>query len=187
MSGQLTQLFAAYRSGDQAAMEAMMPIVYDELRRIARAHLARERPDHTLQATALANEAYLKLTAGSGLKIEDKRHFFALAGRYMRQILVDHARAKYANKRGGRAVRIQFDESAHVGLADNPGLIDLDDALVDLAALDPRQASVVELRFFGGMSVVETAFALDCSEATVKRDWSMAKAWLRRELERSAQ
>ena len=185
MSGQLTALFAAYRGGDEAAMAAMVPIVYDELRRIARAHLGREGPDHTLQATALANEAYIKLSQGGELDIRDRQHFLAISSRLMRQILVDHARRKYAGKRGGRSRPISFDESAHVGIVDNPQLVALDDAIEALARIDARQAQIVDLRFFGGFTNEEIAGSLDCSLSTVKRDWSMARAWLRRELDRA--
>ena len=183
MSGQLTALFAAYRDGDRSAMEAMVPIVYDELRQIARAHLGRERVDHTLQATALANEAWLKLQQAERLEIRDRPHFLALASRLMRQVLVDHARRKFADKRGGRAIPISFDEAAHVGLADNPGVVALDDAIEELARRDQRQARIVDLRYFGGFTLAEVADVLECSESTVKRDWSMARAWLRRELD----
>ncbi len=186
MSQDLTTLFAAYRAGDAAALEAVVPLVYDELRRLARSYLSREPDNHTLQATALANEAYLKLAAGNDLGIQDRTHFFALAGRQMRQILVDHARAKFADKRGGRARPIQFNEAAHVDLAQNPQLLDLDDALTALATQDQRQAHIVELRFFGGLSMEQTAQALECSLSTVKRDWVMARAWLSREMDRAS-
>lgn len=183
MSGQLTALFAAYRDGDRSAMEAMIPIVYDELRRIARAHLARERADHTLQATALANEAWLKLHQAEALDVRDRQHFLALASRLMRQVLVDHARKRFAGKRGGRATPIAFDEAAHIGLADNPQCLALDEAIEALARRDERQARIVDLRYFGGFTIEEISALLACSESTVKRDWNMARAWLRRELD----
>ncbi len=187
MAQDLTTLFAAYRAGDAAALEAAVPLVYDELRRLARGYLSREPDNHTLQATALANEAYLKLAAGNDLGIQDREHFLALAGRQMRQILVDHARAKFADKRGGRARPIQFNEAAHIALAQNPLLLDLDDALTALGLQDARQAHVVELRFFGGLSMEQTAQALNCSLSTVKRDWTMARAWLSREMDKAAE
>jgi len=167
MTGQLTALFAAYRGGDSSAMDAMIPIVYEELRLMARSHLGRERVDHTLQATALANEAYLKLSQGGEIDIRDRQHFLALASRLMRQILVDHARRKFAGKRGGRSRPIAFDEAAHVDIADNPELVALDDAIEGLAALDKRQAQIVDLRFFGGFSNEEVAGALDCSVSII--------------------
>lgn len=164
-------------------MDDVIPIVYEELRRIARMHLDSERLDHTLQATALANEAYLKLSRKGELSIRDRQHFFALASRMMRQILVDHARRKFAGKRGGRAAPISFDEAAHVLIVENPQLLALSDAIEELASRDARQAQIVDLKFFGGFSVPDIANALQCSESTVKRDWSMARAWLLRELD----
>jgi len=163
--------------------EDLAPLVYDELRRIARAYMRRERPGQTLQATALVHEAYLRL-AGAGTPWHDKRHFVGIAARSMRQILIERARARGAAKRGGDQVRVTFDDGLNVSAAQTIDLEALDDALTRLDTLDPELARVVEVRFFGGLSIEETAEALSVSPATVKRRWTLAKAWLARELGR---
>ena len=165
-------------------MHRLLPLVYEELRRVARRHLRGERPDHTLQTTALINEAYLRLMDQDAAEVRDRCHFVALTSRLMRQILVDHARARLARKRDG-GCRITLAE--HLAVAE-PGEVDVlavDEALNRLGALDPQQARIVELRYFGGLSIRETAEVLDVSEATVKRDWATARAWLHREIERA--
>lgn len=179
---EVTRLLRAWRDGDAAALEALAPLVYAELRRLAEARMRRERPDHTLQATALVHEAFLRLTGSDAPAWEDRTHFFAVAARVMRRLLVDHARARGYAKRGGGVRRVSLDEA--VELSEEPGedLLALDAALTRLAALDPRQHQVVELRFFGGLSVEETAEVLGVSAVTVKRDWRAARAWLYAEL-----
>ena len=176
----VTELLAAWSHGDREAGERLMPLVHDELKRIARRHLQHERRDHTLQPTALVNEAFLRLV-GQEVRWQNRAHFFGLSAELMRRILVDYARARATDKRGGGWVRITLEEAADV-----PGpevdLVAIDDALLGLAILDPRQARVVELRFFGGLTIEETAEVLGLSPATIKREWSLAKAWLRREL-----
>lgn len=174
-------LFRLWRSGDEAALHRLLPLVYEELHRIARGHLRRERPDHTLQTTALINEAYLRLMDQRVSAAADRHHFVALTSHLMRQILVDHARTRLARKRDG-GLRVTLAEN--VAFAE-PGEVDVlavDDALTRLAALDAQQARVVELRYFGGLSIHETAEVLGVSEATVKRDWTTARAWLHREI-----
>lgn len=176
------ELFRLWRSGDDEALHRLLPLVYEELRRVARRHLRGERPDHTLQTTALINEAYLRLMDQEAAEVRDHCHFVALTSRLMRQILVDHARARLARKRDG-GCRITLAE--HLAVAE-PGEVDVlavDEALNRLGALDPQQARIVELRYFGGLSIRETAEVLDVSEATVKRDWATARAWLHREIE----
>ena len=181
----VTQLLVRWKTGDSAALEALVPLVYSELHQLARHYLASERPDHTLQTTALVHEAYLRLVDQSSGKgaIESRAHFFGIAARLMRQILVDHARAGLANKRNAGWV-VTLDESADVGKSQSLDIIALDDALAALAKLDERQARIVELRFFAGLSIEDTALALDVSPATVKRSWTTARLWLYRELNR---
>ncbi|MGH8290603.1 MAG: sigma-70 family RNA polymerase sigma factor [Steroidobacteraceae bacterium] len=176
------ELFRLWRSGDDDALHRLLPLVYEELRRVARRHLRGERADHTLQTTALVHEAYLRLMGQGAPEVHDRCHFVALTSHLMRQILVDHARARLAKKRDG-GCRITLGEE--VGATD-PGEIDVlavDEALRRLAALDPQQARAVELRYFGGLSIRETSEVLGVSEATVKRDWATARAWLHREIE----
>jgi len=174
-------LFRLWRSGDEEALHRLLPLVYEELHRIARGHLRRERPDHTLQTTALINEAYLRLMDQGASQVADRSHFVGLTSHLMRQILVDHARTRLARKRdGGQRITLAEDVAFT-----EPGEVDVlavDDALTRLAALDAQQARVVELRYFGGLSVHETAEVLGISEATVKRDWTIARAWLHREI-----
>ena len=174
----------AWSGGDDSALQRLMPVVHAELRRLARREMRRERDGHTLQTTALVNEAYLRLIDVSGVTWNDRVHFFAMSARLMRRILVDHARARRYQKRGGGAQAVPFDEALVI---DEPrgDLVALDDALSSLATLDARKGQVVELRFFGGLSNEETAAALGVSEGTVRRDWRLAKAWLLNELERS--
>jgi RNA polymerase sigma factor (TIGR02999 family) len=181
-SPDLTGLLLAWGQGDAAALDRLMPFVHDELHRIARRHMNRERGNQSLQATALVNEAYLRLADAHRLQLSDRRHFFALAAKVMRQILVDGARARGCAKRGGMAARVTFDEGLIVSDEPGPTLIALDDALRALADFDPRKGQVVELKFFGGLSVDEIALQLRISPETVMRDWKFAKAWLLREM-----
>lgn len=181
------ELFRLWRSGDEEALHRLLPLVYEELRRVARRHLRGERPGHTLQTTALIHEAYLRLIDQEGAEVRDHSHFVALTSHLMRQILVDHARARLAKKRDG-GCRVTLAED--LAVAAQPGEIDVlavDEALNRLAALDVQQARVVELRYFGGLSIRETSEALGVSEATVKRDWATARAWLHREIESAPQ
>ena len=178
---EITEYLRAWEQGDDSALERLLPMVYAELRAIAARHLRSERPGHTLQPTALANEAYLRLRGLSDVPWHDRSHFFAIASRIMRRILVDHARAKMADKRGAGPERVPFAE----GLQDErqPSmdaveLIDLDRALDQLAAAEPRLSRLVELRFFGGLNIDESAALLGCSPRTAKRDWAFARAWL---------
>jgi RNA polymerase sigma factor (TIGR02999 family) len=181
-SHQVTRLLVDWRNGDQGALEQLIPLVHDELRRVARRHMAHERAGHTLQATALVNEAYVRLIDVRQVNWQDRTHFFAMSSRLMRRILVDFARAKGYQKRGGGAQKVSLDEALIVSSEPGADLVALDDALDALAAFDARKAQVVEMRFFGGLSVEETAEALKVSVDTVMRDWKLAKAWLLREL-----
>lgn len=180
----VTRLLLAWGEGDEAALEQLMPVVHDELRRLARRHMGHERPGHTLQATALVNEAYLRLVDVKQVQWQNRAHFFAMSSRLMRRILVDFARSRHYQKRGGGAQKVTFDEALVVSDERGGDLLALDDALVALAAVDPRKSQVVEMRFFGGLSVEETAEALHVSVDTVMRDWKMAKVWLLRELKK---
>ena len=172
------------RRGDEQALATLMPLVYDELRRLAASYLRRERPGQTLQATALVHDVYLRLLQDSHLSWQNRAHFFGIAARSMRQILIERARARGAAKRGGDQVRVTFDDGLNVSAAQTIDLEALDDAMTRLDTLDPELARVVEVRFFGGLSIEETAEALSVSPATVKRRWTLAKAWLARELGR---
>jgi RNA polymerase sigma factor (TIGR02999 family) len=179
----VTRLLLAWRAGDQEARDQLMAAVYDELRRRAAGYLRRERPGHALQATALVHEAYLKLVDQDRVAWQNRAHFMAVAANIMRRILVDHARAERSQKRGGAGQRITLaDDLASAGPRELE-LLELEDALQELAGLDPQQARVVELRYFGGLSIEETGQALDISPATVKREWTMARAWLHRRLQ----
>lgn len=178
----VTDLLLAWRGGDEEALGRLTPLVYDELHRIARRCMAGERPGQTLQATALVNEAYQRLVDVRRVNWQNRAHFLAMAARLMRRVLVDAARAKHAEKRGGDLARVTFDEALFAGNDRVAELVKLDDALNALAALDDRKSRVVELRFFGGLSLEETAEALDVSTKTVTRDWEFAKTWLRREV-----
>jgi RNA polymerase sigma factor (TIGR02999 family) len=178
---EVTQLLLAWGKGDPAALEALTPVVYDELRRLARHYMGNERVGHTLQATALVNEAYMRLVDIHKVQWQNRAHFFAMSARLMRRILVDSARSRKYQKRGAGAQKVSLDERLLVA---EPGrdLVALDDALNELAKVDERKRKVVEMRFFGGLSVEETAEALGVSVDTVMRDWKLAKAWLLREL-----
>lgn len=175
---EVTRLLVEWSEGDQAALGRLMPLVYDELRRLAQSYMRRERAGHTLQTTALINEAYLRLIDAGQVRLENRTHFFAVAARLMRQILVDFARARGYQKRGGGAQQVSLDEALAIGLARNEDLVALDEALTALAEVDERKARVVELRFFGGLTEGETAEALKVSPETVRRDWRLAKSWL---------
>jgi len=179
---QVTQLLRAWCEGDQGALEQLMPLVYEELHRLARRYMAEERPGHTLQATALIDEVYIRLVDGGRVTWQDRNHFFAVCARLMRRILTDFARSRHYKKRGAGARQITFDESLHVTPEPAEELVVLDDALRGLAEVDKRKAEVVELRFFGGLSVKEAAAVLRVSDETVKRDWRLAKLWLLREM-----
>lgn len=182
--GEITQLLAAASAGDRSALDRVVPLVYDELRRLAHRQLAGERPEHTLNTGALVHEAYLKLAGLERLEWRDRAHFFAVAAGAMRRILIDYAVRRRAAKRGGGARHEPLDRVMIAAGERAEELLALDEALERLRALDERQSRVVECRFFAGMSIDETAAALDISPATVKRDWMMARAWLNRELRR---
>ena len=181
----ITELLLAWSQGDEEALGCLVPLVYPELRRIARQHLFRRIDDHTLESAALANEAYLKLIRVQGLQCKTRAHFFALCAQMIRRILVDHARRRRFAKRGGEAVRVPLDETLLGTRARGVELLALDEALASLSEVDPRKGRVVELRYFGGLSVEETAEVLNISPETVMRDWQMAKTWLFRELTRN--
>jgi RNA polymerase sigma factor (TIGR02999 family) len=178
----VTALLKQWQQGDASALERLLPIVYDELRRVARARLRAERPGHTLQATALVHEAYLRLTGPAGASPQTRTQLFAMAARLMREILVDHARKKYARKRGGDITIVPLDAAFPEPWESPVDVLALDEALTELTALDPRLCRVVELKFFAGLTIGETATALDVSTATVERDWTVAKAWLHQRL-----
>lgn len=184
-SGELTQLLVDYSNGKREALDVLTPMVYKELRNLAARYLRRERSDHTLQSTALVHEAYLRLIDQNQVQWQNRAHFFGVAAQMIRRILVDHARTRHAQKRGGNAQKLSLDEA--IGLPEQRDLdiIALDDALKQLAELDPQQSKVIELRFFGGLSIEETAEAIGISPATVKREWVTARAWLLRQLTRT--
>jgi RNA polymerase sigma-70 factor (ECF subfamily) len=181
-SQEITQLLVAWGDGDQAARDELMPLVYEELRRLAHRYMSRERPGHTLQTSALVNEAYLRLIDQKGVHWQNRAHFFGIAAQMMRRILVDYARKGRYAKRGGDARPVPLDEGLIVSDARAADVVALDDALKGLVEIDPRKCQIVELRFFGGLSVEETAEVLAVSPGTVMRDWTLAKAWLRREM-----
>jgi RNA polymerase sigma factor (TIGR02999 family) len=178
----LTDLLIDWGKGDQEALNKLMPLVYDELRRLAKRYLRHERPGHTLQTTALVHEAYLKLVDQKKASWQNRVQFFATAAKVMRHILVDHARSRRAYKRGGDYCRLSLDEAVISSEEKDADLLTLNEALDSLAVLDPQQGRVVELRVFGGLTVEETAEALGVSPRTVKREWSMARAWLHRQI-----
>ncbi len=191
VSASVTRLLVEWREGRDDALERLLPLVYDQLRRLAERQMRRERADHTLRPTALVNELYLLLVHQRSATWDNRAHFFALAAQLMRRILVDHARARQADKRGGSAPKVDIDEVAEIGgpgangRADGSGPIEvlaIDEALGRLATLDAEQARIVELRFFAGLTVEETAHVLNRSPRTIKREWRLAKAWLHREL-----
>lgn len=180
---EVTQLLRAWSDGDRSALDQLMPLVYGELRRLAQQHLRRERAGQTLQTTALIHEAYLRLTDANQVRLESRRHFFGAASRLMRQVLTDLARERKSHKRGGAAMQVSLDEAMIVSRQRDEGLLALDEALTALSEFDERKCQVVELRFFGGLSVEETAAALGISVETVHRDWRLARSWLARRLE----
>ena len=180
--GGVTELLLELRAGNPAAEAKLIPVVYDQLHRLAAHYMRQERPDHTLQTTALVNEAYLRLTAQPKIKWEDRAHFFGVAAHVMRQIVMQYARAHGAKKRGALVPKVSLDEALEFSPERSRELIALDEALKNLEQLSPRQGRVVELRFFGGLSVEETAEVLGTSPRTVKRDWNVARAWLYGEL-----
>ena len=181
----VTQLLGRWRGGDREALDSLIPLVYDELRSIAQRYLRNERPGHTLQSTALVHEAYVRLISQDLPEWQNRAHFFAVAAQLMRQILVDHARAFRASKRGGGACNLALDEAEQNAKRVDVDILALDDALKTLSAMDPQQGKVVELKFFGGLSIEDTAEVLGVSSSTVKRDWITARAWLHRELDRT--
>jgi RNA polymerase sigma factor (TIGR02999 family) len=177
------ELLAKWNAGDEKALEALLPLVYNELHTLAHHHLRRERPDHTLQTTALINEAYLRLVEQGPFQTQNRAHFVALAATVMRQVLVDYARRRRANKRGADCT-IRLEDDIAAAQSEDVDVLVLDNALSQLAERDPQQSRIVELRFFAGLTIEETAALLGVSSATVKRDWSMAKAWLSRQIKR---
>ena len=181
----VTELLLDWSAGDKAALDRILPIVYDELRKQAARYLQRERAGHTLQTTALINEAYIRLVDQKNVRWQNRAHFFGISAQLMRRILVDHARAKHRAKRGGSDIRVSLSDANLVVKETDLDIVAVDEALERLAQIDEQQSRVVELRFFAGLSVEETAEVLKISPATVKRDWSMAKAWLHRELTRN--
>jgi RNA polymerase sigma factor (TIGR02999 family) len=184
VSQEITQLLLAWNEGDARALDQLMPLVHDELHLLAHRYMTGERAGHPLQTTALVNEAYLRLIDSSRVRWQNRAHFFAVSAQLMRRILVDVARARRQLKRGGDAAQVSLDEAVTVSSEPPADLIALDDALTALAAFDARKSKVVELRFFGGLTVEETAEVLQISVMTVNRDWGLAKAWLLRELDR---
>jgi RNA polymerase sigma factor (TIGR02999 family) len=183
----VTQLLVRWRAGDREALEALMPLVYDELRRLAHHYLRQQRSDHTLQSTALVHEAYLRLAAQNPPQWQNRAHFFGIAAHLMRQILVEHARGRGAAKRGANAPRLALDEATAMAQQTDVDVIALDRALQDLSELDAQQGRIVELRFFAGLTIEDTSEVLGISPATVKRDWTTARAWLYRAMTGEAQ
>ena len=183
---EITRLLLAWSDGDRAALERLMPLVERELHRIARRYMRREDPGHTLQTTAVVNEAYLKLIDQRSVRWQNRAHFFAIAAQMMRRILIDHARTQTRAKRGGGAPTLSLDEAAVLSDERAADLVALDDALTSLAAVDPRKSRVVELRFFGGLTEEEIAEVLGVAPRTVERDWNLAQAWLYREMSQSS-
>jgi RNA polymerase sigma-70 factor (ECF subfamily) len=181
-SHEVTQLLKAWTTGDEQALEKLTPLVYEQLRRVAQRHMAGQRPGHVLQTTALVNEVYLQLLDCGQMNWQDRAHFFAMSAQLMRRILIDFARSRGSQKRGGDVLHVSLDEAPSVCKEPDPNLLALDDALKALATVDERKSKVVELRFFGGLSVEETAAVLKVSPETVMRDWRLAKLWLLREL-----
>jgi RNA polymerase sigma factor (TIGR02999 family) len=184
--GQVTALLRAWSTGDEHALEQLVPLVEAELRRLARGYMGRERPGHTLQATALVNEAFLRLVDAKNVHWRDRAHFLGISARLMRRVLIDHARSRGYEKRGGGAHRVTLTDAILVSSGPSLDLIALDRALEGLALVDARKAKVIELRFFGGLSVEDAAEVLHVSTETIKRDWRLAKLWLLRELEGDA-
>lgn len=180
----VTELLKDWSGGDQAAADKLMPLVYEELRHLAHQYMRREKPGHTLQTSALVNEAYLRLVKQSEIQWESRAHFFGIAARLMRQILVDQARRRNFAKRGGGAIRVSLNDATAIAQEQSASVVALDAALKTLEKTDPRKSRIVELRFFGGMSIEETAEALNVSPGTVMREWTFARAWLRNEMSR---
>jgi RNA polymerase sigma factor (TIGR02999 family) len=181
-SKSITQLLLDWRDGDETARDKLFPLVYTEMRRLAHSYMRRERPGHTLQTSALVNEAYIRLVDHRGIRWQNRAHFYAVAAQAMRRILVDRARHHLAARHGGSVYKVNFDEAAHVTIQRASEFVALDEALVALAAIDSRKGQIVEMRYFVGLSVEETADALGLSTATVNREWRAAKLWLKREL-----
>ena len=179
----ISELLVRWKNGEREALQALLPLVYDELKRLAHYHLQSERTGHTLQSTALVHEAYLRLVAQQPLRLDNRAHFFAAASHLMRQILVDYARKHHSAKRGARYLTLALDGAVAVPKKDELRLVVLDAALTTLAALDARQCEIVEMRFFGGLSIDEISQVLGVSQATVKREWTAARAWLYREID----
>jgi RNA polymerase sigma factor (TIGR02999 family) len=184
---QVTDLLTQWRAGDREALDALMPMVYGELRRLARHYLRQERPDHTLQSTALVHEAYVRMVGQDPPEWKNRAHFFGVAARLMRQILVDHARTSRAAKRGGDSLTLSLNEAVAGSKGKDLDILALDSALNNLAQLNPQQSEIVELRFFSGLTIEDTSEVLGVSPATVKRNWTTARAWLFREMNRSEQ
>ena len=182
MSQDVTLILDRINNGETSAPDELLPLVYDELRKLANGYLKQERPDHTLQPTALVHEAYIRLTDWENVSWQGRAHFFSVAAQVMRNILVDHARRKKAEMHGGNLQKLALDEAISFSDEREVDLVDLDDALNELANLDERQAKIIELRFFGGLTIDETAHALNVSAMTISRDWNFAKAWLYRRL-----
>jgi RNA polymerase sigma-70 factor, ECF subfamily len=181
--GEVSQLLKDWGDGNESALNKLIPLVYEELRRIAHRQMAKERVGHTLQTTALVNEAYLRLVGAAEVPWKDRAHFFALSAQLMRRVLVDHARGHGRAKRGGAIKKLSLDDSFAIPVGPDSNILELDDALKALAAVDARKAKIVELRFFGGFSVEETAEMLNISVSTVMSDWKFAKVWLLREMQ----
>src|SRR5206468_954004 len=179
---EVTALLVNWSNGDQQALQDLMPLVYGELRRLASSHLRRERSDHTLQSTALVHEAFLRLVNQRDVHWRSRAHFYGIAAQMIRRILVDHARSQQAGKRGSGAIRLELGEAMAISNQSEVDLVGLDEALERLAVMDERQGRIVELRFFAGLSVEETAEVMNLSPATIKREWSSARAWLYREI-----
>lgn len=186
-SHEITQLLLAWSEGDQGALDRLMPLVYGELRRLAHNYIRNERAEHTLQTTAIIHEAYLRLIDAGQVRLDNRAHFFAVAARLMRQILVDLARSRGYQKRGGGAQQVSLDEALIVNPERNDDLVALNDALDALAKLDQRQSQIVELRFFGGLTEEEISEVLKVSTRTVRSDWRLARSWLLRELDKNSQ
>lgn len=185
-SDEITRLLQGWRAGDAKALDELLPIVYKELRRLAHLHLRNERPDHTLQSAALVNEAYLRLVGMRSPQWDGRSHFFGIASQLMRQILVDYARRRRAGKRGGSVCILSMEDATEKVQTKEMDVVLLDDALRKLAEIDPRQSRIVEMRFFGGLTLEQISAALEIGSATVQRDWTTARAWLYRELSKSA-
>jgi RNA polymerase sigma factor (TIGR02999 family) len=182
----VTQLLVAWSNGDEAARDQLLPLVYEQLHRLAHQYMNRERPGHTLQTSALVNEAFVRLVDQRNVRWQNRSHFFAIAAQMMRRVLVDYARSRQSEKRGGNAVQVSLNEELIVSDEQNDEVVALDEALKTLATLDQRKCQIVELRFFAGLSIEETAEVLGVSSGTIMREWTLAKAWLRKEIKSTA-